>query len=115
MSGELQNIVTRLQTLDQDKYKFELERANGMYRDYKVHTVKGMLKTLLRLDNGSDLTIKLGLPAVTLEGLVNGTHTVNLENFSRNLEYCGVFLKPGKPSLADERIADTSRFILTED
>lgn len=115
LKGELNDIETRINRLNRHLAKTYPEIGIEGFNNYKVHTVDGMLKTLLGLDNNCNLTTEAGFPAVTLEGLVNGTHTVNLDNFSQKIECSGLSFEPVKPSVADERIADTSRFILTED
>lgn len=115
LSEELDEIVARINRLKRNLAKIYPEIGIEGFANYKVHTVDGMLKTLLQLRNNSNLTSEFGFPDVTLKGLVNGTHVVNLDNFSEKLRYSSLVFDPVRPPVADERIADTSRFILTED
>lgn len=82
------------------------------FSSYKVHKVSGFLNTLLDINNDK---IQHKFPEEILDGLVNGTHLVSLDSFSENLSFETGIAEVQKPKLADERIADTSRCIITED
>ena len=82
------------------------------FKNYKVHKVIDFLKTLLNIS--SNQTLKGNFPNEILDGLVNGTHMVNLDEFSEKLRFETKTFQPKKPKLADDRFPDTSRFIITE-
>ena len=81
---------------------------------YKVHQVKDFLMTLLQIPEDRISILTNNLPADILDGLVNGTQIVSLDDFSENLECRLEKFEPKRPKLADDRIADSSRYIITE-
>ena len=107
--SEEQTILNERANLMSELEQLPVNNVMSEFSGYKVHTVEEFLKMMLNLDLLSHL------PQVVLEGLVNGTHTVNLDSFSENLQFGSKTFTPSKPAVADERIADPSRFILTED
>ena len=81
---------------------------------YKVHQVKDFLMTLLQIPEDRISILTNNLPVDVLDGLVNGTQIVSLDDFSENLECRLEKFEPKRPRLADDRIADSSRYIITE-
>ena len=95
-----------------DNEEDENDKCIEDFIDYKVHEVKGFLKKLLNIE--SDQILNDNLPRTILEGLVNGTQIVSLDDFSENLKFGSEDFHPKRPKLADDRIADSSRYIITE-
>ena len=78
--------------------------------DYKVTTVRSMLNTLVGM-KGSNLE-GFGIPEQILDGLVNASHFVRLSRDKNGFNYPRLNLKPKDLTVADNRIADTSRNVI---
>lgn len=116
LDDEKMAAITEIDGLQSELDNIPPNHNLGAFSYYKVHTVGSFLTKLLNLESSGTSSIgNFGLPEMILEGLVTGNQLVNLDSFSGSLQYSGAIFSPQRPSVADNRILDKSRFILTED